>query len=277
MLWLDYSSDPCALRLRHWSLLTGAERSPAHSAVLGHAVLGMTSRTTPVGILVIALAGLIAMGCSAPTSAVFQALLDPARTPVSSPEADPAAENAAAGSDSAMWWPHPDGYAMVLPAGWSGVAVGKGQTDELLDAVAATTPGLASRMGGVLDGGDARVSAIATDPSAEGEVPPVLVVLAQPTNGRRLHAIKTGVRGEISGLPGLSGVLSAHDVQLPTAKGVRFDYTVDDPDLGELRVFSYLFRFGRQSYLVNFVASADVADEAEEIFDEIANSLRFGV
>jgi len=237
----------------------------------------MTSRTTPVGILVIALAGLIAMGCSAPTTAVFQALFDPARTPVSSPEADSAAENAAAGSESATWWPHPDGYAMVLPAGWSGVAVRQGQTDELVDAVSATLPSLASRIDGVLDRGDARVSAIAADPSAEGKVSPVLVVLAQPTSGKRPHAIKTHVRDQINGLPGLSGVLSAHDVELPGAKGVRFDYTIDDPDLGELRVFSYLFRFGRQSYLVNFVASADVAGEAEVIFDEIANSLRFGV
>ena len=64
---------------------------------------------------------------------------------------------------------------------------------------------------------------------------------------------------------------------LPTAKGVRFDYTIDDPDLGELRVRSYLFRFGQHAYLVNFVASEDVADEAEAIFDQIADSLRFGV
>ena len=48
------------------------------------------------------------------------------------------------------------------------------------------------------------------------------------------------------------------------AEGVRFDYSIADPDLGELRVRSYLFRFGRRAYLVNFVASADLADDAAE-------------
>ena len=236
----------------------------------------MTSRTTPVGILVLALAGLIAVGCSAPTNAVFQALLDPAGTPASSPEADAAAD-AADDSASAMWWPHPDGYAMVLPAGWSGVAVERGQTDDLIDAVDAAMPGLAARMAGVLDGSKARVSAIAADPSAEDEMTPLLLVLAQPTEGKRAHAVKSRVREQINGLPGLSGLIAPHDVVLPTAKGVRFDYTIDDPDLGELRVRSYLFRFGKQAYLVNFVAPEAGADEVEALFDEVADSLRFGV
>jgi len=237
----------------------------------------MTSRTTPVGILVIALVGLITVGCSAPTTAVFQALLDPAGTVVSSPEAGPAVDDAATGSDAAMWWPHPDGYAMVLPAGWSGVAVERDGTDDLLDAVTATLPGPGARMADVLAGSKTRVSALAVDTSATGDVPAALVVLAEPTDGRRAHAIKTDVRERIHELPGLTGPLSAHDVALPTAKGVRFDYTIDDADLGELRIFSYLFRFGRTAYLVNFVASADAAGEAESVFYAIADSLRFGV
>lgn len=237
----------------------------------------MTSRTTPVGILVIALLGLIAVGCSAPTNAVFQALLDPAGTNASLPEGDAAVNDVVASGDVAMWWPHPDGYAMVLPAGWSGVAVAPDRTPELVTAVAESLPGLGQRMAEVLDGGTARVSAIALDPAAAGDVAPVLLVLAEPTEGRRAHAIKTEVRDRINGLPGLSSPLSAHDVILATAKGVRFDYTVMDPDLGELRVFSYLFRFGRTAYLVNFVASAEVVDEAEPTFDAIVDSLRFGV
>jgi hypothetical protein len=237
----------------------------------------MTSRTTPVGILVIALAGLIAIGCSAPTTAVFQALLSPAGTNASLPEADPAVDGAAASSDVARWWPHPDGYAMFLPAGWSGVAVEAGQTDELIAAVAETMPGLSARVAGVLSGGKARVSAIAADPTAEGVVSPLMLVLAEPTDGKRGHVIKSDVRARISDLPGLIGPLAARDVVLPSAKGVRFDYSIDDPDLGELRVFSYLFRFGRQAYLVSFVSSADVAADAEDVFYTIADSLRFGV
>ncbi len=237
----------------------------------------MTSRTTPVGILVIALAGLIAIGCSAPTSAVFQALLDPGATAASSPEADPAADPAAESSESAMWWPHPDGYAMVLPAGWTGAAVGHDQSDELIAAIAQTMPGLGARMSDVLESSGARVSAFAVKRSVGDDPTPVLLVLAQPTDGRKAHAIKTDVRERIDGLPGRAGPTSAHDVELPTAKGFRFDYTIVDDDLGELRVFSYLFRFGRTAYLVNFVATADLADEAEVVFDDIARSLRFGV
>jgi len=100
--------------MRRWSPAQGPNRSPARSVLLGHAVDGMTSRTTPVGILVIALAGIIAVGCSAPAGAVFQALVDPAGTVASTPEADPA-ELAVPGSEGSTWWQHPDGYEMVLP------------------------------------------------------------------------------------------------------------------------------------------------------------------
>jgi len=237
----------------------------------------MTSRTTPVGILVIALISLVAVGCSAPTTAVFQALLDPAGTAASSPEASLAVDDATSHGGAPVWWPHPDGYAMVLPAGWSGVAVERDGTDAIIDAVALATPQLAQRMDNVLRRSKARVSAFAADPSVLEGGTPVLVVLAQPTDGRKKYAIKNDVRERIDDLPGRAGPLSAHDIVLPTADGVRFDYEISDPDLGELRVFSYLFRPGRTAYLVNFVVAADQADEAEQIFDGIVSSLRFGV
>jgi hypothetical protein len=237
----------------------------------------MMHRSTPVGILVLALAGLIAVGCSAPTTAVLQALLAPAAAPESSPAVS-AADPAEVGTAAATWWPHPEGYAMELPAGWSSMAVASDQTDELIATVAISLPGLASRISGVIDGTQGRISAIAAGPVLEGGSALVLVVLAQPTEGRRAREVKSHVREQIAVLPGLtSQPISAHDVVLDTAEAVRFDYTIDDPDLGEMRVRSYLFRFGRQAYLVNFVASADVAEEAEVTFDEIADSLRFGV
>lgn len=236
----------------------------------------MTSRTTPVGILVLALVSLIAIGCSAPTNAVFQALLDPAGTATSSPEAEPA-DGAAEGSDSSTWWQHPDGYAMVLPEGWSGVAVAASETDDLIDAVGRDMPGLSSRIEDVVGTSDLRVSAVAADTSAQGLVSPVMLVLAEPIGGRKPHAIKTDVYERISDLPGLTGAISPHDVRLPYAKGVRYDYTIADPELGDIRVRSLLFRFWRSVYLVNFVASADVANDAGADFDLIADSLRFGV
>ena len=67
------------------------------------------------------------------------------------------------------------------------------------------------------------------------------------------------------------------DAPLPAARGWRFDYSIEDPDLGALRVRSYLFRYGSNAYLVNFVASETVADDVDALFDEIAESLRFGI
>lgn len=274
---LDYSSGPCTAQ---WGVghgrggRTGGVRSPAQITVLGHAVGRMTSRTTPVGILVIALAGLIAMGCSAPTTAVFQALLDPAGTAVSSPEADPA--SAVVGSDTSTWWQHPDGYEMVLPAGWSGVAVDAAETEALIQAVDEANPGMGDRIEDVVDGSDMRVSAIATSGEVAGKVAPVMLVLAEPKAGRKPFAIKEDVKQRIGDLPGLNGRLAPHEVQLPHATGVRYDYTIMDEDLGEVSVRSWLFRYGRWVYLVNFFASADLADDAAGDFDEIQDSLSIG-
>ena len=235
----------------------------------------MTSRTTPVGIFVIALAGLIAVGCSAPTSAVFQALLYPAGTVVPAPEVEPA-DGAAEGSEASTWWQHPSGYEMVLPAGWTGVAVEPEETEELIGAVDEADAGLGERIDEVIGEDDVHVSAIAANGVVEGHVAPVLLVLAEPVAGRKNHAIKDDVYERISNLPGLNGGLAPHDVRLPKAKGVRYDYTISDPTLGEIRVRSYLFRFGKTVYLVNFVASADLADEAAPDFDSIQDSLQFG-
>ena len=235
----------------------------------------MTSRTTPVGILVIALAGLIAVGCSAPTSAVFQALLDPDGTAVSSPEADPA-DSAAADSASSTWWQHPEGYEMVLPAGWQFVAVGADDTADIIDAVDAANPGLGDRIESVVGGSDVRVSAVASSGVIDGAVAPLLVVLAEPKAGRKWYGVKEDTKDRLNRLPGLRGGLTPHQYQLPLAEGVRYDYTIVDPDLGEIRVRSYLFKWGSGAYLVNFIVSADLANEASEDFEAIEDSLKFG-
>jgi hypothetical protein len=248
----------------------------ARFARLGHASLGMTSRTTPVGVLVVAIAGLIAGGCSASTSAVFEALLDPFGAPPS-PSAAVEVADAVEGSGDVTWWPHPDGYAMVLPPGWSGAAVDDSQVDQIVGALAVESPELADRIETVLDATDSRVSAVAADPNSTEALTPLLVVLAQPTDDQPAHAVKSRVKEQIAGLPGLSGGPFRDDVMLPTAKGVRFDFSVLDPDLGALQVRSYLFRFGGEAYLVCFIAAQDQFESAEPIFEVIAASLRFGV
>ncbi len=194
---------------------------------------------------------------------------------MSSPEVDPA-DSAAEASESSTWWQHPRGYEMVLPAGWTGVAVADDQSDALMAAVDAAYPGLGDRIEAVIGDSDVRVSAIATKPIVEGKIAPLLLVLAEPKAGRKAAVIKSDVYARIENLPGLSGGLAPHDVRLPMAEGVRYDYFVVDPDLGEIRVRSWLFRFGSWAYLVNFVASADLADGAAEDFDDIQDSLRFG-
>ena len=255
----------------------GAERFAARFPRLGHACDGMTSRTTPVGVLVVALAGLIAGGCSATTSAVFDALLDPFAAPASPSDAAVEVPTAVDGSGEATWWPHPDGYAMVLPPGWSGAAVDDAQVGQLVDALAVERPELASRIETVLEATGSRVSAVAADPTSAEDVAPLLLVLAQATGDQQAHAVKSAVKEQIAGLPGLDGGPFRDDVTLPTAKGVRFDFSLLDPDLGALQVRSYLFRFGGEAYLVCFIAPLEDFEAAEPIFEAIASSLRFGV
>lgn len=242
---------------------------------MGHACDGMTSRTTPVGIIVLALAGLFAVGCTAQTNAMAEALLDSAAAPASASGADTSGD-AAQGGTSGTWWPHPDGYAMDLPAGWFGIGVDRLQTTQLIDAAGSTLPGLAARMSAVLGSAALRVSGIAGDPSTIGPGP-MLLVLAQPSEGRRNHEMKLDVKGQISQLPGLSAPPFLKDAGLPRARGWRFDYSIQDQDLGALRVRSYLFRYGPDAYLVSFIAPEASADDADALFDAIAESIRFGV
>ena len=237
----------------------------------------MTSRTTPVGIFVLALAGIFTMGCNAQTGAVFDALLDPGTAVVSASEDEPAADATAEGTASATWWPLPEGYQMTLPPGWSGVELDRAGTARVLSAMGASHPALVERVEGVLGDTRSRVSAVAGDPTQTGELVPVLLVLSQPTDGRKPHEIKQHIRRQIAQLPGISAKPIVQDASLTAARGWRFDYSIDDPDLGELRVRSYLFRYGRDAYLVNFVASESAADDLDALFDEIAESLRFGI
>jgi len=236
----------------------------------------MTSRTSPVGGLIVALAGLLAVGCSAQTSAVFDALLDARSVAADAPGSD-TASGSPSEDRATTWWPHPEGYAMTLPAGWAGLAVDGGSESQLLKALADSSPALADRVAGVLAATDSRISAVAADPSAGTALVPLLVVIAQPTHERPAHAVKSLVKEQISELPGLTAGPFRNDVLLPNAKGVRYEFGLQDPDLGQLMVRAYLFRFGSDAYLVTFVASADSFDAAEAVFEAIAQSLRFGV
>jgi hypothetical protein len=234
------------------------------------------TRRTPVGLLVVALSSLSAVGCTAQTSAVFQAMLPPV-VPVAPADPLPTASDGLAVVAPTIWWPHPDGYAMELPTGWSGIALDDAQASQLVDAVVAGDPDLAARISGVLASTGTRISAIAARTPVASGIGPVVIVLAQPTQDRGAHAVKQLVKEQIASLPGLTAGPFRDDVQLPNASGVQFEFTVQDPAVGGLQVRALLFRFGSDAYLVCFVAPQAEFEAAEAIFEAIAASLRFGV
>ena len=231
----------------------------------------MTNRTSPVGVVVLLLASLIAAGCSAQTSAALQALIDPAGS------ADAADDAASPGIAEATWWPHPHGYAMALPAGWTGVALDPSRTARLMDVLALEQPDLASRARLVLEMSGAQVSSLAVDLSSDAALRPLAIVLVQPTDGAGARLVKSRVADAIAALPGIQGPPTRRDERLADAQSVRFDYTIEDPDAGSLRVRSHLVRFGGQAYLVSFAAPAAAFDAAGADFDAIAASIRFGI
>ena len=57
---------------------------------------------------------------------------------------------------------------MVLPAGWSGVALEGNPTEDLVESLAVSMPGLSGRMRDVLGATNVRVSAIASDAAGDG-------------------------------------------------------------------------------------------------------------
>lgn len=233
----------------------------------------MTNRTSPVGVVALLLASLLAVGCDAQTSAVFQTLIHPAGTVEAIVDGSTATPDVA----SETWWPHPHGYAMALPAGWSGVVLDPVRTDQLIDALALVQPDLASRVRLVIEASGAEVSSIAVDTSAGVPTPPFAIVLIQPTDGARARVVKSRVADAIAALPGIQGEPVRRDERLSDAQSVRFDYAIDDPDLGLLQLRSHLVRFGGQAYLVSFVAQAGSFEAAGLDFEAIAESIRFGI
>ena len=232
------------------------------------------TRRSPVGVVLLVLAGLIVTGCSAQTGAVFQALLD--SPPTASGEASPG-EPGAAVSDAPTWWAHPHGYAMSLPAGWVAIDLDGGTTEELLSALGATLPGVEERVRGVLAATGAQGSMLAVDLASDREVPAMMLVLSQENDGIRPRQLKALVEEQVGSLPGLRGTPLRTDERRNETGSVRFDYAIDDPDLGALRIRSSLYRFGGQAYVVSYIAQESGLDEARSDFEAIAASLRFGI
>jgi hypothetical protein len=232
------------------------------------------TRRSALSVASLLLAGLIVGGCSAESSAVFQALLEP--PPAASGEA-PAGEADATLSGASTWWAHPHGYAMSLPPGWVAIDLDASSTEQLLSALGTTFPGVEQRIRDVLAATGARGSMLAVDLGADPDAPPVMIVVARETGGVRPRQMKALVEEELASLPGLRGTPLRTDERRNDAGSLRFDYAIDDPDLGSLRVRSSLYRYGGQAYIVSFVAPESELDAARSDFDAIAASLRFGI
>jgi hypothetical protein len=104
-----------------------------------------------------------------------------------------------------------------------------------------------------------------------------MVIVAEDASGIRPRQLKVQIADQIASLPGLRSEPLRTDERRNGAGSVRFDYTLDDPDLGSLRISSSLFRYGGQAYVVSFVAPESAFDAARSDFELIASSLRFGI
>lgn len=229
------------------------------------------TRSSQFGVAILVLAAMLTVGCSGQSGAVFQALLHAPAT-----DSDDGS-NDAEPSDSPTWWAHPHGYAMSLPAGWVAIDLEASSTERLLAALAGDQPGAADRVREVLALTGARGSMIAVDLGSDRELPPVMIVLAEDAAGIRPRQLKALVGDQIAGLPGLRSEPVRTDERRNDAGSVRFDYAIDDPDLGSLRVRSSIYRYGGQAYVVSFVAPDAAFDAARSDFELIAASLRFGI
>ena len=232
------------------------------------------TRRSLLSVVSIVLSGLIVTGCGAETNAVLRTLLDP--PPVASGEASPG-EPGSTLSDAPTWWAHPHGYAMSLPPGWVAIDLDASSTEQLLSALGTSFPGVEQRVRDVLSATGAQGSMLAVDLGADPDAPPVMIVVARETGGIRPRQLKTLVEEELASLPGLRGIPMRTDERRNDAGSLRFDYAIDDPDLGALHIRSSLYRYGGQAYIVSFVAPESELDEARSDFDAIAASLRFGI
>jgi hypothetical protein len=230
------------------------------------------TRSSQFGVLVLAIAALLTAGCSGQTGAVFQALLDP--PPAASGEGS---SDGATASETPTWWAHPHGYAMSLPTGWVALDLEVSSTERLLSVLEDIHPGATERVREVLATTGARGSMLAVDLGSDRDVPPLMLVLAEDAAGIRPRQLKVLIADQVAALPGLRGLPVRTDERRNAAASVRFDYTIDDPELGALRIRSSLYRYGGQAYVVSFIAPESDFDAARSDFETIAASLRFGI
>jgi hypothetical protein len=118
---------------------------------------------------------------------------------------------------------------------------------------------------------------LAVDIGSGRDMPPVMIVVAREAGDTKPRQLKALVADALADLPGLRGTPMRTDERRNETGSVRFDYAIDDPDLGALRIRSSLYRYGGQAYIVSFVAPEAALEAARSDFEAIAASLRFGI
>ncbi len=168
---------------------------------------------------------------------------------------------------------------MTMPAGWTATAVGPDDIGLLLGLLGASNPDLANLVRNILDLTHARASMVGGDlRDSTAHVPPNVTILIQPSAGLPLGLVGTVMEALVNRIPGVTGSPVKANVNLPSGDAIRMDYQVQPAGGGGLiGLRTFVIVKGDQTYLVTFTAGADFFSAQQPTFDEMVNSLRFGV
>jgi hypothetical protein len=168
---------------------------------------------------------------------------------------------------------------MTIPAGWNATAVGADDINLLLTLLGASNPDLANLVRDILNLTHARASMVGGDlRDSSARVPPNVTVLIQPSAGLPLDLVGTVVEQLVNRVPGVTGSAAKAKVNLPSGDAIRLDYQVQPAGGGALITLrTFVIVKGDQTFLVTFTAGADLFPAQQPTFDEMVNSLRFGV
>ncbi len=166
-----------------------------------------------------------------------------------------------------------------MPAGWTASAVGPDDIGLLLGLLGASNPDLATLVRNILDLTHARASMVGGDlRDSSAHVPPNVTVLIQPSAGLPLDLVGTVVEQLVNRIPGVTASATRAKVNLPSGDAIRMDYQVQPASGGGLiSLRTFVIVKGDQTFLVTFTAGADLFPVQQPTFDEMVNSLRFGV
>ena len=166
-----------------------------------------------------------------------------------------------------------------MPAGWNATAVGPNDIELLLTLLGASNPDLATLVRNILDLTHARASMVGGDlRDSSARVPPNVTVLIQPSAGLPLDLVGTVVEQLVNRIPGVTASAAKAKGEPAVGDAIRMDYQVQPAGGGGLiSLRTFVIVQGSQTFLVTFTAGSDLFSAQQPTFDEMVNSLRFGV